>query len=183
MSELGIRLFGDPVLKQRADEVTEFGTDIHQLVDDMFTTMNANGGVGLAANQVGILRRVFVFDCEGVSGCVINPQWTAVGEETQTDAEGCLSIPGIRALTTRAEHVICHGFDRDGNPITLDAHGLLARCIQHETDHLDGVLFLQRISAEDRRIAMREVRESAWFRSATETTSTVPGIFSAKPVI
>lgn len=167
MSVLSVRFFGDPVLKERAEEVTTFDSDIQQLVKDMTMTMKANGGVGLAANQVGVLKRVFVYDCEGIAGCVINPEWTAVGEKTQTDAEGCLSIPGVRGLTTRAEHVICKGYDQNGTEITLDAHDLLARCIQHETDHLDGVLFLQRLEPEERRQAMRDVRESSWFNSST----------------
>ena len=164
-----VRFFGDPVLTSRADEVTDFDESLATLVDDMFDTMEDAGGVGLAGNQIGVLRRVFVFDCShvdgGLRGHVINPVWEPIGEETQTGTEGCLSIPDVSADTTRYETVRLSGRDKDGNPIGIVASGLLARCIQHETDHLDGVLFLKRLDPAERKAAMSVIRSSDWFNS------------------
>ena len=163
MSVREIRLFGDPVLVSRADEVTAFDAKLGHLVDDMLETMDPAGGVGLAANQVGVLQRVFVYDCDDRRGELINPRWEPVGDETEVDDEGCLSIPGINAATERFLRVRATGQDRTGTPVTLEAEGLLARCIQHETDHLDGVLFLKRLQPEARKAAMRELRSADWF--------------------
>ena len=164
-----VRLFGDPVLNTRADEVTEFDESLKTLVADMLETMDHHDGVGLAANQVGITRRVFVFDCShetpGSRGHIINPVWEAIGEDTQVGAEGCLSIPNVIKDTERHNAVRVTGVDVEGNPVELEASGLLARCIQHETDHLDGVLFLKRLSPELRKEAMSEIRQSDWFNS------------------
>ncbi|MDO4928731.1 MAG: peptide deformylase [Corynebacterium sp.] len=167
MSVRTVRIFGDPVLKTRASEVAEFDDSLETLVNDMLETMDATGGVGLAANQIGVTKRVFVFDCSGTEsglrGHIINPVWEALDEETQTGPEGCLSIPDIQKDTTRYENVRVKGQDMHGNPISLVASGLMARCIQHETDHLDGVLFLQRLTPELRKEAMREIRQAPWF--------------------
>ncbi|MGP6173106.1 peptide deformylase [Corynebacterium sp. A21] len=167
MTLRSIRMFGDPVLMTRAEEITEFDESLAVLVADMLETMDDSGGVGLAANQIGLTRRVFVYDCSategGQRGHVINPVWEAVGEETQTGTEGCLSIPDISKDTTRFKTVSLSGQDIHGNPISLVASGLMARCIQHETDHLDGVLFLKRLAPELRKEAMREIRNSTWF--------------------
>ncbi len=164
-----IRIFGDPVLTTPAQEVTEFDSGLATLVADMFETMDDAGGVGLAANQVGVLRQVFVFDCshteDGLRGHIINPVWEPVGDETQTGSEGCLSIPGISAETIRYETVQATGVDLDGKPVTLLASGLMARCIQHESDHLQGVLFLKRLQPEQRKAAMAEIRQSEWFNN------------------
>ena len=131
-----IRLFGDPVLLSRADEVTEFDATLGHLVDDMLETMDGAGGVGLAANQVGVLQRVFVYDCDDVRGELVNPVWEPVGEETETAEEGCLSIPAINADTERFLKVRATGKNRHGEDVELEAEGLLARCIQHETINL-----------------------------------------------
>lgn len=167
MTVRDVRIFGDPVLTSRADEVVDFDESLATLIDDMFDTMEDAGGVGLAANQVGVLRRVFVFDCShvdgGLRGHVVNPVWEPIGEETQTGREGCLSIPDVSVDTTRYETVRLSGQDRDGNPIGLVASGLLSRCIQHETDHLDGVLFLKRLDPAERKAAMGVIRASDWF--------------------
>lgn len=167
MTVRAVRLFGDPVLTTRAEEVTEFDDKLKTLIADMMDTMDDEGGVGLAANQVGVLRRVFVFDCSNVEGGsrghIVNPVWEAVGEETQTGAEGCLSIPGIQKDTTRYQTVTVSGVDSDGRPISIQASGLMARCIQHETDHLDGVLFLKRLEPVLRKEAMAEIRSAGWF--------------------
>lgn len=164
-----IRMFGDPVLTTRAEEVTDFDETLATLVADMLDTMDHAEGVGLAANQIGVTRRVFVFDCEhvdnGLRGHIVNPVWEPVGEEMQTGSEGCLSIPGISQDTERHNTVRVSGQDLRGNPISLVASGLMARCIQHETDHLDGVLFLRRLSPELRKEAMAEIRTSDWFNN------------------
>jgi peptide deformylase len=158
-----IRLFGDPVLRTPTPEVTDFGPELHRLVDDMLETMDAHRGAGLAAPQVGVSARVFVFDCGGRRGHVVNPVWTALDDETQTGPEGCLSIPGVQAACTRAARVRVTGIDRDGEPVEMEVDGILARAAQHETDHLDGILFPQRLSPDARRAVMRVVRATGWF--------------------
>lgn len=170
MSLRGIRIYGDPVLGSRAEEVSTFDRGLRILANDMLETMDEAGGVGLAANQVGILKRIFVYDCShtqsGLRGAIVNPVWTPVGEQQQTGPEGCLSIPGISAETTRFNQVFVVGQDIEGRPVSMVASGLMARCIQHETDHLDGVLFLQRLEAPVRKEAMRAIRESEWFNAS-----------------
>lgn len=162
-----VRLFGDPVLVSRAAEVTEVDESIKTLVADMLETMDDYEGVGLAANQVGVLRRVFVYDCSsetpGARGHIINPVWEPIGDERQLGPEGCLSIPGIQKDTERYERVRVTGTTVDGQAVDMEASGLLARCIQHETDHLDGVLFFKRLSTELRKQALKEIRASEWF--------------------
>ncbi|MDO4760364.1 MAG: peptide deformylase [Corynebacterium sp.] len=168
MTIRAIRLFGDPVLTTRAQEITEFDAALETLVNDMLETMDDAGGVGLAANQIGVLRRIFVYDCshteDGLRGHIINPVWEPVGEDTQTGTEGCLSIPGISAETERYETVRVSGQDMHGNPISMVASGLMSRCIQHETDHLDGRLFIKQLSPQRRKEAMKAIRESDWFQ-------------------
>lgn len=161
-----MRYFGDPVLRTvsepiPADQVGE--ASLRTLVEDMLETMDANGGVGLAANQVGVTKRVFVYDCEGDRGHILNPTWEAVGDEEQTGKEGCLSIPGVGGTVTRAQTVHVRGTTVDGEEVDREVSGLLARCVQHETDHLDGVLFLQHLSKEERKEAMSTIRQSEWF--------------------
>lgn len=164
-----VRLYGDPVLTTRAEEITEFGPSLERLAQDMLETMEAAGGVGLAANQIGVTKRLFVFDCShyqhGLRGAVINPVWEAVGQDMQLGTEGCLSIPGISQPTERFSTVRLRGFDPHGRPISMLASGLMARCIQHETDHLDGILFLQRLSDELRKDSMKTIRQSEWFNT------------------
>lgn len=169
-----IRLFGDPVLTSVAKEVpaTEFGSDsLRTQVADMLETMDAAGGVGLAANQIGKLNRVFVFDTShqpsGIRGHIVNPTWTALGDERQLGPEGCLSIPEISAEVDRAAQVVARGVDLEGRPMTIVASGLLARCLQHEADHLDGILYLKRLSSEQRKLTMAEIRASDWFNTDT----------------
>lgn len=170
MSLRELRIYGDPVLGSRAEEISRFDAGLRALASDMLETMDKAGGVGLAANQVGILKRIFVYDCShtqsGLCGALVNPVWTPVGEQQQTGPEGCLSIPGISAETTRFNQVFVSGQDIEGRPVSMVASGLMARCIQHETDHLDGVLFLQRLEAPVRKEAMRAIRESEWFNAS-----------------
>ena len=158
-----VRLFGDPVLRTRATEVTDFDAELRKLVTDLTDTMHDEGGAGLAAPQIGVGMRVFVFDCDGVSGHLVNPSWEAVGDEEQVGAEGCLSIPGLGWDCRRRMHVVGRGWNVHGEPQVIEGSALLARAIQHETDHLDGVLFVDRLDAATRKQAMREIREAAWF--------------------
>lgn len=164
MTALDIRLFGDPVLRTVAEPVDDpSDPTLRTLVADMLETMDGAGGVGLAANQVGVTRRVFVYDCDGIRGHIINPIWEAVDEETQTGHEGCLSVPGAGGPVTRAQQVHVTGTTVEGDQVDRIVDGLLARCIQHETDHLDGVMFFQRMAPEERRSVMAEIRASEWF--------------------
>lgn len=156
-----IRLFGDPVLNSVADLVTVYDAQLRRLVADMLETMDNAGGVGLAGNQVGVTKRVFVFDCQGLRGHIINPVWRPLGEEMQHGREGCLSVPGVTGEVTRHNTVVARGVDMFGRPLALRATGLLARCIQHETDHLDGVMFMRRMDPEQRKEAMAHIRRNA----------------------
>lgn len=162
-----IRLYGDPVLKTAATPIERFDAALEKLAQDMLETMEDAGGVGLAANQIGLTRRIFVYDCThvqpGMRGAIINPQWEPVGEDTQLGPEGCLSIPGVSAETQRYNTVRVTGFDVFGCPVGMVVSGLMARCVQHETDHLDGVLFLDRVEPALRKQAMATIRESDWF--------------------
>lgn len=160
-----VRLFGDPILRSRAEVVTEFGAELTQLIADLTETMHDDGGVGMAAPQIGVGLRVFVYDTGDAAGHVVNPEWTAIGTQEQVGPEGCLSIPGVRYDVRRAQRVHVTGLDSTGAPVEFDADALLARCVQHETDHLDGVLFVNRLEPADRKDAMRTIRESDWFRA------------------
>lgn len=158
-----VRLFGDPVLRTRAVEVTTFDAELRKLVADLVDTMHDEGGAGLAAPQIGVGLRVFSYDIDDFSGHLVNPAFDVVGDEEQVGPEGCLSIPGLRWDCRRHLHVVARGWDVHGEPVTIEGSELLARCIQHETDHLDGVLFVDRLDAATRKIAMAEIRASEWF--------------------
>lgn len=148
-----IHLLGSPVLRERAAEVARVDDEVRRLVDELFETMHAAKGVGLAANQVGVARRVAVVDVgETDPGALvlINPIVTPVGDEVETAEEGCLSIPDIFGDVERPLRVALEAWDRDGTPYRLEAAGYKARAIQHEVDHLDGVLFLDHLSAVKR---------------------------------
>lgn len=156
---LEIKTFGDPVLKTKAGEVKEFDETLQRLAEDMLATMHEREGVGLAANQVGRLRRVLVAAVEDDEYVVVNPRVEALSEETEAGAEGCLSIPGIQVEVERPVAVTVSGQDPSGRDLRLEAEGLLARILQHEIDHLDGVLILDRTDRESRKAALREWRE------------------------
>ncbi|MEJ7841449.1 MAG: peptide deformylase [Rubrobacter sp.] len=156
---LDIKTFGDPVLKTRAAPVREFDETLQRLTEDMLTTMREREGVGLAANQVGRLRRVLVAAIEEDEYAVVNPKIEDSSEESELFAEGCLSIPGIHVEVERPTAVTVSGQDLSGKPIRLKADGLLARVLQHEIDHLNGVLILDRTDRESRKAALREWRE------------------------
>jgi peptide deformylase len=156
---LDIRKFGDPVLKTRAEPVQSFDESLLRLTKDMLATMRDNEGVGLAATQVGRLKRVFVAAIEDDEYVVVNPVLTDISETTETATEGCLSIPGIQVDVERPTAITISGKDVSGKPLQIEASDLLARVLQHEVDHLDGVLILDRTDRESRKAAMREWRE------------------------
>lgn len=159
MAVLPIRGFGDPVLRQMAREV-EAVTGVHRrLVDDMRATMRGASGVGLAAPQVGVLERIFVWEVEDASGALINPVITAHSEEVVADEEGCLSLPGVAYPVERRAGARIEGLDEMGRRVEIESKGLLARVFQHEIDHLDGILFIDRLPPELRREAMAKLTE------------------------
>jgi peptide deformylase len=157
-----IRLFGDPVLRRTALEVVDFDKELRTLVADLTDTMLEAPGAGLAAPQIGVGLRVFTWNVDGEVGHLINPDLT-LSEEVQDGPEGCLSLPGLHYDCRRALTVVARGWSMHGEPVTIEGSELLARAIQHETDHLDGVLFLDRLDTEARKAAMKEIRESEWF--------------------
>jgi peptide deformylase len=163
-----IRVLGDPVLRETCRDVEVFDSFLRRLSEDMLETMYHAPGVGLAAPQIGLSLRFFVFDPgpeHGTGpGAVANPVLSDL-EGEQTDDEGCLSIPNIYFPTTRAMRVGVSGQDVEGRPISLVGEGLLARIFQHETDHVNGMLFIDRLSEEDRRRAMAEIRNRELTRS------------------
>jgi peptide deformylase len=162
-----IRHFGDPVLVTPATPVIDFDKELRILVRDLTETMLAAPGAGLAAPQIGVPLRVFVWDVDGALGHLINPSLD-LSSEIQEGDEGCLSFPDLVYPTTRAFRAVAKGFNMHGEPITVEGTELLARALQHETDHLDGILFIDRLSEGDRKAAMKEIRESEWFGLATE---------------
>ena len=154
-----IREVGDPVLRTPADEVTSFDRELAALVRDLLDTVDHPGRAGLAGPQIGVGLRAFSYNIDGVIGHMVNPRIVELSEETQDGDEGCLSVPGIWAPTVRAMHAVVEGYDVDGKPLRLEGSGLMARCLQHEVDHLDGRLFLDRLTGEARRSAFRALRE------------------------
>ena len=168
-----IRLFGDPVLRSKADPVTVFDKELRRLVADLTDTMRDAPGSGLAAPQIGVALRVFTYHVDGETGHLINPDLDLTDEE-QDGPEGCLSLPGLRYDTKRAYGVVAKGFDMHGEPVTIEGTQLLSRCIQHETDHLDGILFIDRLDREQRKAALRALREAQWSGQAPPTVKFSP---------
>jgi peptide deformylase len=157
-----IRLLGDPVLRTKAAVVTTFDKELRTLVKDLVETMQEAPGVGLAAPQIGVGLRVFTYDVDDVVGHLINPVLHYPHDETMDGAEGCLSLPGLTFDCQRMAEVVAHGQNEYGDPITVQGRDLLARCVQHETDHLDGVLFVDRLDPETKKAAMEAVRLADW---------------------
>ena len=168
MSIKEIRHFGDPVLVTPASEVIDFDKELRKLVKDLTETMLDAPGAGLAAPQIGVPLRVFVWDVDEAIGHLINPTLN-LSEEMQEGDEGCLSFPDLVYPTPRAFRAVAKGFNMHGDPVTIEGTELLARALQHETDHLNGILFIDRLSEEDRKIAMKEIRGSDWFGLAEQT--------------
>ncbi len=157
-----IRLFGDPVLRSPAAPVTDFDKELRKLVEDLTDTMQDAPGAGLAAPQIGVPLRVFTWYVDGELGHLVNPSLD-LSEDEQDGPEGCLSLPEITFDCKRAMSVVAKGWNMYGDPVTIEGSELLARAIQHETDHLDGVLFIDRLDRETRKAAMKAIRESEWF--------------------
>ena len=154
-----IRVLGDPVLRTPAEEVRSFDRELAALVRDLEETVDHPGRAGLAAPQIGVSARVFSYNIDGVIGHLVNPRVVELSEEIQDGDEGCLSVPGIWAPTVRAMHAVVEGFDVHGEPLRLAGSDLMARCLQHEVDHLDGKVFLDRLTGDARKQAFRMLRE------------------------
>jgi peptide deformylase len=168
-------LFGDPVLRTPADTVVDFDKQLRTLVADLTETMLDAPGVGLAAPQIGVGLRVFTYHLDDEqSGHLINPVLHFPSDEEQDGEEGCLSIPGLKFDCRRRQHVVAHGQNQYGDPITVEGTALLARCVQHETDHLDGVLFVDRLDTEAKKAAMKAIREAEWSGLTPPTVKVSP---------
>lgn len=163
MATRPIRLLGDPGLRTPAAPVTTFDKELRTLVKDLADTMIEAPGVGLAAPQIGVGLRVFVYDVDDVLGHLVNPVLHFPSDEEQDGPEGCLSLPDLTFDCTRAMRVVAKGFDMHGEPVTIEGHELLARALQHETDHLDGVIFIDRLDRDARKAAMKAIRDAPWF--------------------
>jgi peptide deformylase len=162
-----IRRLGDPVLRTECDPVRAFDAGLERLVDDMFASMYAAEGVGLAANQIGVSLRVFVYDCNDDEGRrhvghVINPVLVAEDGDVVTDSEGCLSVPGLHFPTPRYAHAVVEGVNLANEPIRVEGTGYFARCLQHETYHLRGGVYIDVLKGDTRREAMRAIRSAGW---------------------
>jgi peptide deformylase len=168
-----IRLFGDPVLRSRAAPVVDFDKELRRLVQDLTDTMQDAPGAGLAAPQIGVGLRVFTWWVDGELGHLVNPELD-LSEETQYGEEGCLSIPGLSFDCRRAARVVARGMNMHGEPVAIEGSDLLARCLQHETDHLDGVLFVDRLDRETRRAAMKAIRDADWNGGPVPTVKVSP---------
>ncbi|MDQ1712474.1 MAG: peptide deformylase [Frankiaceae bacterium] len=154
-----IRLLGDPVLRTPAVEVTAFDKELRNLVRDLMETMLDAPGAGLAAPQIGVSLRVFTYDVDESQGHLVNPVLVSRSAEDQEGDEGCLSLPGLTFPLRRAASVVASGFNMYGDPVTVEGSETLARCFQHETDHLDGVLFIDLLDPETKKAAMKAIRE------------------------
>lgn len=160
-------LYGDPVLHSPCEDVTDFGPALARLVEDMFATMYAAQGVGLAANQIGVPLKVFVYDCPDDDdvrhlGHLVNPKLVEVDGITVRGPEGCLSLPGLEAGTDRFDHAVVEGTDMDGAPLRVTGTGWFARCLQHECDHLGGTVYTDRLTGLRRTRAVRAARRAPW---------------------
>jgi peptide deformylase len=175
MSVQPIRLFGDPVLRMPAQPVVDFDKELRTLVKDLTETMLDAPGVGLAAPQIGVSLRVFTYDVDDVVGHLINPTLDLTDDE-QDGEEGCLSLPGLTYDCKRAFGVVAKGWNMHGDPVVIEGTELLARCVQHETDHLDGILFIDRLDREQRKAAMTAIREAEWAGGAVPTVKVSPHV-------
>ncbi|MFD6549432.1 peptide deformylase [Streptomyces sp. NPDC058398] len=160
-------LLGDPLLRTACEDVTLFGPQLSELVEDMFATMYAAEGVGLAANQIGVGLRVFVYDCPDDDdvrhvGHVVNPRLVEADGVVLRGPEGCLSLPGLEAGTERFDHAVVEGRTVTGEPVTVHGTGWFARCLQHECDHLDGGVYADRLTGWRRRRLLRKVARASW---------------------
>lgn len=163
MSVREIRIFGDPVLKTVSAPIDEIDEGVRQLVEDLLDSVKVPGRAGVAASQIGVNLRAFSYNVDGQVGYVLNPVLIETSGEPELMDEGCLSVPDLWFKTSRHPYAKVRGIDLDGNEIEVEGTGVLAQALQHETDHLDGLLYLDRLDKPTRREAMRQVRESSWF--------------------
>lgn len=156
-----IRIIGDPVLRTPCDPITDIDERVKRLVEDLLDGVALDGRAGLAANQIGVSLRAFSWNVDGEIGYVLNPRLVATSDEDiQDDEEGCLSVPQLWFPTVRSWYARVEGIDLDGKPVEVEGEGLMARCLQHETDHLDGMLYIDRLDRVTRRKALRSIREA-----------------------
>ncbi|MCU1482647.1 MAG: peptide deformylase [Subtercola sp.] len=158
-----IRIFGDPVLKTVSDEIGVIDDRVRGLVDDLLETVQVPGRAGVAASQIGVNLRAFSYFVDDELGYLLNPRIVELSGEPEFMDEGCLSVPNLWFKTKRYPFARAVGTDLDGNEVEVSGTGVLAQALQHETDHLDGLLYLDRLEKDTRRDAMRQVRESDWF--------------------
>ncbi|WP_424935987.1 MULTISPECIES: peptide deformylase [Bacteria] len=158
-----IRLFGDPVLRTVCAPIEEIDDGVRALVADLVDSVRLPGRAGVAAPQIGVALRAFSYNVDGQIGYVLNPVLTEVRGDPVPTGEGCLSVPGLWHDAMRHPWARVEGIDLEGDPVVLEGEGLFAQCLQHETDHLDGRVYISRLDPDTRRTAMREIRESSWF--------------------
>lgn len=163
MATRAIRLFGDPVLKAASLDVATIDDGVRGLVQDLVDSVKLPGRAGVAASQIGVNLRVFSYNVDGDVGYLINPVIVETRGELEEIGEGCLSVPGLWFPTPRHPYARATGLDLDGKEVVLEGTGLLAQALQHETDHLAGTLYIDRLSRENRKEAMKQIRESDWF--------------------
>ncbi|KOV57129.1 peptide deformylase [Streptomyces sp. MMG1121] len=164
-----LTLLGDAALREQCREVTEFGAELAALVEDLFATMYAAQGVGLAANQVGVPSRVFVYDCPDDDdvrhlGHIVNPRLVAADGVVIRGPEGCLSLPGLEAGTERYDHAVVEGFTAAGEPVTVHGTGFFARCLQHECDHVEGRVYADHLTGWRKHRLARQISRAPWSR-------------------
>jgi len=159
MATRDIRIVGDPVLRTPCDEITAIDAGVRGLIEDLVETVDLEGRAGLAANQIGVNLRAFSYNVDDETGYLINPRIVELSEDYQDDDEGCLSVPGLWFPTRRSWYARVVGTDLDGKEVEVEGTEVMARCLQHEVDHLDGMLFLDRLERNVRKKAMRAVRE------------------------
>lgn len=162
MAVRNIRIFGDPVLRTPCLAIDSIDDGVRSLVRDLLDTVELPGRAGVAAPQIGVALRAFSYNIDGDIGCVLNPVIQEVSGELVPTEEGCLSVPGLWHPAMRYPHARLSGIDVNGDAIMLEGEGLFAQALQHETDHLDGKLYLSRLNPETRRLAMRQIREADW---------------------
>jgi len=160
-----IRLFGDPILRSATDPVVRFDDATRALVRDLVDTVSLPGRAGVAANQIGVGLRAFSFHVDGRIGCIVNPTLAEVRGEPELIEEGCLSVPGFSYPRSRYPWARVTGFDQNGVPMEVEGEGLLAQALQHEIGHLDGTLYIEGLTPDVKRLAMREIRSADWFRA------------------
>lgn len=163
MAVKDIRYFGDPVLKTVSDPIIRFDMATETLVRDLLDTVGQPGRAGLAAPQIGVNLRAFSYRVDKTLGYVLNPEIVELSEATHEITEGCLSMPELWFPVVRAKHAVVRGVDLRNEPVVVEGDGVLAQCLQHEVDHLDGKLFLDRLNTDRRKKAFRQTRETSWF--------------------